>query len=360
MDIRDIPKELLDKAKEIRLEKGEVLLKEGTVPSHFYWVAEGQVEVVKKVKNGEEYCIEVLKKGDIVAGIAVIDKKKQSATVRALQGSSLLAFPLSGWSTQVETRLIPGLVREMADRIRYVNDVTVAALEKKIKEAKARDLMAFLMVSLFSIFAIYILLFDTLVESLRYSLYIFMAMMIVLGTLSFALLKRSKLPLSTFGLTLKHWQRSLSRALPGTLVLVALTIAAKWVYLKAMGIQNEPLIHPLYERTTVQEFLLFLGVYIVLAPMQELLARGILQSLFSYLLSDERKKRVWTSIFLSNLLYAVLHTYVSIGLMLCAFVPGLFWGWLYEKQRDLVGVSISHIILGVWAFAILGFTYLFV
>jgi membrane protease YdiL (CAAX protease family) len=44
--------------------------------------------------------------------------------------------------------------------------------------------------------------------------------------------------------------------------------------------------------------------------------------------------------------------YVSPGLALTAFVAGLFWGWLYARQRSLVGVSISHVLLGFWAFEV--------
>jgi CRP/FNR family cyclic AMP-dependent transcriptional regulator len=32
-----------------------------------------------------------------------------------------------------------------------------------------------------------------------------------------------------------------------------------------------------------------------------------------------------------------------------AFFTGLFWGWLYARQRGLVGVSVSHVLLGMWA-----------
>jgi membrane protease YdiL (CAAX protease family) len=37
-----------------------------------------------------------------------------------------------------------------------------------------------------------------------------------------------------------------------------------------------------------------------------------------------------------------------------AFVPGLFWGWMFAKQRSLVGVTVSHIAVGLWAIFALG------
>ena len=37
------------------------------------------------------------------------------------------------------------------------------------------------------------------------------------------------------------------------------------------------------------------------------------------------------------------------------FVTGLFWGWLYSRQHSLVGVSVSHLLLGLTALEIVGF-----
>jgi hypothetical protein len=31
---------------------------------------------------------------------------------------------------------------------------------------------------------------------------------------------------------------------------------------------------------------------------------------------------------------------------LIVFVPGLFWGWLYARHDTLIGVSLSHLIIG--------------
>jgi membrane protease YdiL (CAAX protease family) len=37
-----------------------------------------------------------------------------------------------------------------------------------------------------------------------------------------------------------------------------------------------------------------------------------------------------------------------------AFLPGLFWGWLYSRHRTLIGVTISHILIGAWIFYFVG------
>jgi hypothetical protein len=38
---------------------------------------------------------------------------------------------------------------------------------------------------------------------------------------------------------------------------------------------------------------------------------------------------------------------------LLVFVPGLFWGWLYLRHQTLVGVSVSHLLIGLWVTGVL-------
>ena len=51
-------------------------------------------------------------------------------------------------------------------------------------------------------------------------------------------------------------------------------------------------------------------------------------------------------------IFSAAHLYVSPGLAVIAFVAGLFWGWLYARQSGLIGVSVSHVLLGLWAFEV--------
>ena len=50
---------------------------------------------------------------------------------------------------------------------------------------------------------------------------------------------------------------------------------------------------------------------------------------------------------------------VGLGFAVASFVPGLFWGWMYTKHHSLFGVSVSHILVGVWATFVVGIEHLF-
>jgi membrane protease YdiL (CAAX protease family) len=90
----------------------------------------------------------------------------------------------------------------------------------------------------------------------------------------------------------------------------------------------------------------------VLVPLQELIARGLLQSSFEEFLTGKHK--AYIAIFLSNLLFSVVHFHLSLNIALSVFFTGLAWGWSYSRHHTLVGVILSHQIIGVWALFILG------
>jgi len=93
--------------------------------------------------------------------------------------------------------------------------------------------------------------------------------------------------------------------------------------------------------------------YSVFAPVQEFIARGCFQSSFQNFLVG--KYKTLTAIVISNLMFSMTHLHISISFALLAFIPGLFWGWQYARHKTLIGISISHIVIGLSASIFIGF-----
>src|SRR5262249_16591708 len=89
-----------------------------------------------------------------------------------------------------------------------------------------------------------------------------------------------------------------------------------------------------------------------ITPIQELIARGGLQGSLQMFLTG--KYKVLTAILISNLILSTMHLYLSFRMALLVFLPGIFWGWLYSRHHTLIGVIISHIMIGAFAFWIVG------
>ena len=92
--------------------------------------------------------------------------------------------------------------------------------------------------------------------------------------------------------------------------------------------------------------------YAISAPVQEMVARSGMQSSFMMFLTSRHK--VWWSIFLSTFLFSSIHLHVSVILAVLVFPFGLFWGWLYARRPTLVGVSLSHVAIGLFALYVVG------
>ncbi|MEK9627866.1 MAG: cyclic nucleotide-binding domain-containing protein [Nitrospinota bacterium] len=69
--------------------KGEVIIKEGSLSTGAFIIESGRVEVSKNLPNGKSQVISILDKNDIFGEMGLIDQLPRSATVRALEDSSI-------------------------------------------------------------------------------------------------------------------------------------------------------------------------------------------------------------------------------------------------------------------------------
>ena len=87
---------------------------------------------------------------------------------------------------------------------------------------------------------------------------------------------------------------------------------------------------------TLIGFLLFF----VIGPGEEIYWRGYIQNTLNKKFGENK------GYLFSVLLYTAVHIVTAnFMLIIAAFVCGLFWGWLYKKEKSLIPVIISH---GIW------------
>jgi hypothetical protein len=61
------------------------------------------------------------------------------------------------------------------------------------------------------------------------------------------------------------------------------------------------------------------------------------------------------SILISNLLFAGAHMHISGAFALAAFIPGIFWGWIFAGANSPLAAATSHLSIGgagIFLFAI--------
>lgn len=74
--------------------------------------------------------------------------------------------------------------------------------------------------------------------------------------------------------------------------------------------------------------------YILVAPLQEFIARGVFQNTVARLIMS--KRAAFWSILVTAVLFGTLHLHTSMVLGIAAFTTSWLWGWMFARQRSLI------------------------
>ncbi len=165
------------------------------------------------------------------------------------------------------------------------------------------------------------------------------------------LIARSHYPLEFYGLT---WNRGGRCALEGVLYSIPgiffLTFC-KWLFVRYSTLLAGMSLFRF--EVDVRTTLLWGIIYAFFTPLQEIIIRGTIQSSFRNFFRG--KYRSGKAILVSNLVFQMVHAVRGFYLSLACFLLGLYWGLLFDRQKSIIGVSVSHFLLGLWGFFILEF-----
>lgn len=368
---RDHLRELYGITKEIKLAKGEYLFHEGDTSSEFFIVIEGSVEVTKlDAKHEKKHHLTTLSPGQTVGEMAVIDHEPRSASVHATMPTRLIKVPFVALDALAAkrnafTQIYHQISKNVSQRLRYTNEVTIRILEKQLEEFRLRVLMGRFMVNVIIVMCLFTFALaglQYLVKQAAAQTFVTILLMVVFVAAFGLLVRVSGLPKADFGITLQNWRLAVWESVLCSLLVMAVLVFLKWCQIHFLPeFAGHPLFEPFISVKDSSHHVLGItgtwGVTLALywflvAPTQELIARGGLQgSLETFLVG---KYKTLTAILVSNLLFSTVHLYLSIHLAIIVFIPGIMWGWLYSRHRTLVGVTVSHILLGTWAFWIVG------
>lgn len=351
----------LQLAEQVHVDKNTKIINEGMYEPFFYYIIEGTLRIVKN-SGIKEHEIASLGEGESVGEMVLIDNEPRSASVISDTPCTLYRFDLGKLMavpelSQVIKRLRKNIHQKIASRFRLTNKVTLQALINKY-------IMSVFFMRLVILLAMYTLSLNLIEKSKIFvsnTTLLSAGLIIIFAVVLGAIIKKSGYPYSFYGLTLENSLSDCREAVVFTLPLLAIIVLIKW-----LAINFVPSLHqyPLFDITASFEssldftwtgYFIFMFMYALFCPIQQFVVRGCVQSPLQFLLEGTAQSVKWKAIFVSNILFASVHSHTSFGFAVFSFIPGIFWGWLYARQRSLVGVSLSHIMLGVWAVFIVGF-----
>src|SRR4249919_2498900 len=80
---------IIDLARVLHVAPGGLVFAEGEPAHSMFIVREGELEICKRGRNGAEFCLATLQRGDCVGEMALIDIQPRSATARAVGEATL-------------------------------------------------------------------------------------------------------------------------------------------------------------------------------------------------------------------------------------------------------------------------------
>jgi membrane protease YdiL (CAAX protease family) len=321
------------------LAAGEVLLEEGETPRHVFVLQSGRLEILKREKLGRRrHRIQMLGQGATVGEVALLDQSTRTATVRAREPSEVWEFDF------VDLRARATVGRDGS--------------EDALWRAHEKSAMGELIVNVLILLCVYMLLIsglETLGLKPRNTMYLSLPILALLGVVSWRFMVGSGFPLADFGITSRHLGRALWDAGLLTVALLLAVTGIKWLLIQTNPrYAGLPLIEypDVLAQFSTRRTQILAGVYAASSAVQELIVRGALQSMLERFLTG-RYRRL-RAITVCTLLFSVSHLHTGLLFTLAVLIPGFCWGLLFTRNRNLIGVIVSHVIIGLYVFFVLG------
>ncbi|ARK30482.1 CPBP family glutamic-type intramembrane protease [Halalkalibacter krulwichiae] len=337
-------------SEEISVEKGQIVIDETHLSQTFYLVKSGSLNVLLGDKG-----ITVREAGHFV-GMLDLDEIPIHSVV-AREPSTLIKVNVdkifsSSRYHSLQIKLLSKVVKQLSQDVRLH--------EQETKKYYALGTLSVYLLCILSLYTLSLGVLSGFVANFGASTFVDISLIIGFAFVMYIFMKGSPYSYKDFGVTTVNWRDDIKEAAIITLPILLFFLILKWFLITFIPAFSEiSLFNPAAALTDIgfsyPMFVFMILVYIVFSVIQEFIARTGLQSAL-YLFLPNSKYKLIISIVLSNLLFAMAHSHIGTLFALVAFLPGLFWGWLFARQQSIVGVSFSHMIIGIWVLFILGYT----
>jgi CRP-like cAMP-binding protein len=333
------------------VDAGGDVVREGDPAAELFVLLDGHAEVLRRDAGRDaQHAIGAVSPGQVIGELALFDRAPRAATVRATEASTLLVVPFHALGAHPQ--FLMNLARGMSERLRDQGEASFEA-------AQQRAAMGELIVKVLVMLCGYAILLSALPQVREHlpgsTTWISLPVIGLFGIASWRFLRNSGKPLASFGLGFRHAFGSLVEAALITPPFLAVLDGVQWVLLRAVpALHGQKLIENLDVAATLADPTTrrLLVIYAISSAVQEMIVRCALQASLEDFLVGER--RVATAIFTAGVMFSVNHLHMSFLFAALAFLPGLLWGWMFHRRRNLLGVTLSHVVVGGFVFFVLG------
>lgn len=334
-------------AQDIQIAAGQTIIRQGEADKALYFILHGQFGVYRQDHADQTpFLVATLSAAEPFGEMALLDGEPRSASVRAgvpsrvlrLDPDEVLALPDGAQHLAAFRAALAGFVTR---RMRAANDSLVATLTRELTlKAEQQQFGRFF------IYVLTMMLIGTLVNNalartmidvdVYTSMFAWQYLAVLLGP-SLLVVRAMGISLRSLGLTEQGLKRSLAEGAVLSALLVAVAFALGAVLARLDALPGTPI--PLTP-------MIFLS-YFLHSALQELLARGFLQSSFQRFLGD---KSGWQSVVLASILFGMFHLHFGLIAVGVTILSGCVFGAIYLRHKNLAGVTLVHFTAGLAAF----------
>jgi CRP/FNR family transcriptional regulator, cyclic AMP receptor protein len=337
--------------KRIKLNGNHYLFYEGTPGENIYLIKSGKMAVEAQGQH-----ITYLLEGYYFGEISILDNKPRSTSVYATNVAELYALNmlrLQNEQPELYAKLIINLSKVLPERLRKTNDMVSSRLKNEIDLLKKQVQMGRFLVFILVIMATYIFVLRSLSginQSIKMVNISNIRITLILACVFFVVMWKNGYQLKMMGLNFYNGKQAILESLMLSFLVIGSIMVIKWLFLSNFSaFKYTPL---LLKANTDRSLLETCIGYIIFSPIQEFIARGCLQS--SLMQFFEKDYSSYSAIIISNLIFCSFYASFSPTVPLTLFFLGLLWGWQYMRHQTLLGVSLSHALIGIYITGIIG------
>lgn len=362
---------------------GDTIIEEGETAKGLYIIKKGSVEVIKHGKDATLMRLTTLHANECFGEMTMIDHSPRSATIRAVVPTEVVYLSLDdldefrATGAAAYTIILTNLATELNERLRATSDVTVTAIQGQKNQTKTSEALTLELskekisnklatcfayaTGLLAVYSLLVILTVNLTTTYSMVIGFTFPMTIIFCYLLIYITKKNLGHGSSIGLSTKNISQSLTESLLITIPIILFVTLAKWLLIllvpsfSQMSTFNILTTNEiaLYGFNSLAVFLITLLItYGLLAFFQELFARGVMLTSLEKIVQSRYAKTI--AVFLSSVIFLIIYTHGSIYTISVMLIPNIIWSFLYLRHRTLIGVTISHAIVGIWAFYLLG------
>lgn len=281
-------------------------------------------------------------------------------TIRAITDVKVLAINLTQLNSlfqrypDLQVKIMNSFIDQTYGVKKNHYEVSKNALKSVFAEANSRLKISIFIVYSLILLAIYNLAVEFITyfkHSVTYSTFVSGGVLLLFAACFFVMILHMRIPLAEFGFNLRNWKKNLIESLLWTFYFCVGSLLLKlWLTKNVFIFSHIPFLF--HKEKYGMNSIWFALAYAFFAPIQEFFIRGAIQSSLLKLLKI--RQAIFFSVIISTLIFAAVHIDLHFFFAIAVIPPSIMWSIMYARQRSLLGVSISHALIGIWAFWFLG------